>query len=189
FICNICPSVPCPGAPYFASAAFMFRPRIRTPMAKSPGTKNASAENTAPPPASASEPAAPKNGYQLTDASAFGRNMARVAAQSQQLLSEFVKRQAERFGQEPMDPLNLAGAYFTLLKHMAADPGHMFTAQIALWRDYLNLLQRTGERALGRPVEPFAVPASGDRRFRDKDWQENQIFDFIKQSYLVTSNW
>ena len=115
--------------------------------------------------------------------------MARVAAQSQQLLSEFLKRQTERFGQEPLDPLNLAGAYFSLLKHMAADPGHMFTAQIALWRDYLNLMQRTGERALGRTVEPFVVPAMGDRRFRDKDWQENQVFDFIKQSYLVTSNW
>jgi polyhydroxyalkanoate synthase len=158
-------------------------------MAKSPGTKKTIEEKSGPSPAPAVEPTAAKGGYQLTDAPAFGRNMARVAAQSQQLLSEFMKRQAERFGQEPMDPLNLAGAYFSLLKHMAADPGHMFTAQIALWRDYLNLLQRTGERALGRPVEPFAVPASGDRRFRDKDWQENQIFDFIKQSYLVTSNW
>jgi hypothetical protein len=119
-------------------------------MAKSPGTKKTIEEKSGPSPAPAVEPTAAKGGYQLTDAPAFGRNMARVAAQSQQLLSEFMKRQAERFGQEPMDPLNLAGAYFSLLKHMAADPGHMFTAQIALWRDYLNLLQRTGERALGR---------------------------------------
>src|SRR5471032_2588280 len=31
-------------------------------------------------------------------------------------------------------------------------------------------------------------PASGDRRFRDADWQRNEIFDFIKQSYLLTAN-
>jgi polyhydroxyalkanoate synthase len=155
-------------------------------MAKSPRTKKSVEEKAEAQPRE-SEPR--QNLYQLNDPSAFGRNMARVAAQSQQLLSEFLKRQTERFGQQPLDPLNLAGAYFSLLKHMTADPSHMFTAQIALWRDYLNLIQRTGERALGRPVDPFVVPASGDRRFRDRDWQENQIFDFIKQSYLVTSNW
>jgi polyhydroxyalkanoate synthase len=33
------------------------------------------------------------------------------------------------------------------------------------------------------------APAPGDKRFRDKDWQENQVFDFIKQSYLLTANW
>jgi polyhydroxyalkanoate synthase len=65
----------------------------------------------------------------------------------------------------------------------------MFTAQIALWRDYLNLLQRTTERAMGRSVQPFVLPAAGDRRFRHQDWQENQVFDFIKQSYLLTANW
>ena len=162
-------------------------------MAKSTGKKKALEQKAEapppPPPPPKPETTPPQSPYQLSDPSAFGRNMARVAAQSQLLLSEFVKRQTERFGQEPLDPLNLAGAYFSLLKHMAADPGHMFTSQIALWRDYLNLLQRTGERALGRAVDPFVVPATGDRRFRDKDWQENQIYDFIKQSYLVTSNW
>src|SRR5262249_26932743 len=139
-----------------------------------------------PPPESAGPEETP---FRLNDPQAFGRNMAHVAASSQRLLSEFLQRQAERVGHEPFDPLNLSGAFFSLLKHMAANPGHMFTAQIALWRDYLNLLQRTTERAMGRSVEPFVVPAPGDRRFRDKDWQENQVFDFIKQSYLLTSNW
>ena len=31
-------------------------------------------------------------------------------------------------------------------------------------------------------------PAPGDRRFRDAEWQRNEIFDFIKQSYLLTAN-
>ena len=42
---------------------------------------------------------------------------------------------------------------------------------------------------LGGEAEPVVVPRAGDKRFRDKDWQENQIFDFIKQSYLLTANW
>ena len=38
-------------------------------------------------------------------------------------------------------------------------------------------------------ASPVVAPASGDKRFKDKDWQENQVFDFIKQSYLLTANW
>src|SRR5215510_10511294 len=127
--------------------------------------------------------------YRVGDASEFGRNLARVAAKSQKLVSEFISRQAQRNGHEPFDPLNISGAYVALLKEMAANPGRVFMAQMGLWKDYLTLWQRTAERAMGRSVEPVVVPAANDRRFRDKDWQENQIFDFIKQSYLLTANW
>jgi len=29
----------------------------------------------------------------------------------------------------------------------------------------------------------------GARRFKDASWNENDIFDYIKQSYLLTSRW
>jgi len=32
------------------------------------------------------------------------------------------------------------------------------------------------------------TPPPGDRRFAAKDWQENPVFDYIKQSYLLTAN-
>jgi polyhydroxyalkanoate synthase len=115
--------------------------------------------------------------------------MAKVADRSQRLLSEFLSRQTERLGREPIDPLNIGGAWFDLFKHMAANPAAMLNAQWELWRDYFNLLQHTAERAMGHKVEPVASPAPGDRRFRDPEWQESLIFDFIKQSYLLSSNW
>ena len=34
-----------------------------------------------------------------------------------------------------------------------------------------------------------AVPSPDDRRFKDAAWEENQLFDFIKQSYLLTARW
>ncbi len=157
-----------------------FEPNTGELMAKQTGAKKATdkeAEQIAAPPE-----AAPTPSYRLGDAEAFGRNMAQVAAKSQHLLSEFSRRQGQRFGQEPFDPLNVSGAFFALLKQIAVNPGQMLNAQIALWRDYLTLLQRTTQRAFGGTVLPMVAPAAGDRRFRDKDWQENQIFDFIKQS-------
>jgi polyhydroxyalkanoate synthase len=40
----------------------------------------------------------------------------------------------------------------------------------------------------GTTARPVVQPAEGDRRFRDPEWQQNDIFDFIKQSYLLTAN-
>src|SRR5437588_3873133 len=61
---------------------------------------------------------APEDQYQISDAQAFGRNMAKVADRSQRLITEFFRRQAEHFGREPVDPLNIGSAWFALLKQM-----------------------------------------------------------------------
>lgn len=115
--------------------------------------------------------------------------MMRVGVKSQHLLADFLARQREKFGSEPADPLNISGAFFELLKGMAANPGVILEAQAQLWHDYMELWERTARRMMGAKVEPVIAPSPGDKRFNDKDWQENQIFDFIKQSYLLSANW
>jgi len=128
--------------------------------------------------------------YRIGDPGAFARNMVEVGIQSQRLLSEFARRQAEKFGSnQPLDPLNLTGAFMDLLRGIVADPAVLVEAQFKLWRDYMSLWERTAWRMMGGAAEPVVEPARGDKRFRDKDWQENQVFDFIKQSYLLTANW
>jgi len=128
------------------------------------------------------------NRYQIADPAEFARNMMQVGQQSQRLLADFVKRQSAS-GSGPRDPLNLTGTFTALLKSMAANPTVIMEAQFQLWRDYMGLWERTANRMLGGDAKPVVAPASGDKRFKDKDWEENQIFDFIKQSYLLTSNW
>jgi polyhydroxyalkanoate synthase subunit PhaC len=62
-------------------------------------------------------------------------------------------------------------------------------AQLSLWQDHLRLWQHMGQRMLGQTPEPLIAPERGDRRFRDPAWQDSALFDFIKQSYLLTSRW
>jgi polyhydroxyalkanoate synthase len=126
--------------------------------------------------------------YAITDSAEFVRNMMRVGVQSQRLLAEFAKRQLEK-GHAPADPLNLTEAFMALARGMAADPAALVEAQLQLWRDTMMLWESAAQRMLGGTPPPVAAPKPTDRRFRDKDWQENQIFDFIKQSYLLTANW
>src|SRR5580692_7580883 len=130
------------------------------------------------------------NEFVPTDPGEFARNMMRVGQQSQKLLTDFARRQAEKIGShEPLDPLNIMGAFMELSRAMAAHPTVLVDASFALWRDYMTLWENTALRMMGEDVKPLIAPRPGDKRFRDKDWQENQIFDFIKQSYLLTANW
>jgi len=156
---------------------------------RSSKNKQADADTRPKAATAATEHEAPQDQYRITDPGEFARNMVQVGIQSQRLLTDFLRNQAEKFGSEPLDPLNLTGAFMDLLRGMVADPAAIMEAQFALWRDYMNLWERTARRLMGGDAEPLIAPQPGDRRFRDKEWQENQVFDFIKQSYLLTTNW
>ena len=41
----------------------------------------------------------------------------------------------------------------------------------------------------GETTEPVVAPAKDDKRFKDAAWTEDAVFDTLKQSYLLTSNW
>ena len=48
--------------------------------------------------------------------------------------------------------------------------------------------RRRGCSAARRPSRSPS-PAPEDRRFRDQAWSDNALFDYIKQSYLLTARW
>ena len=123
------------------------------------------------------------------DREKFTRNMLLVAEQSQRLIGDFLKRWAARESLGPLDPLNVSGAFFALLKAMSEDRGTVLDSQVRFWRDWMGLWEVTARRMLGETkVAPVIAPTASDRRFRDADWQQNEIFDFIKQSYLLAAN-
>jgi poly[(R)-3-hydroxyalkanoate] polymerase subunit PhaC len=118
----------------------------------------------------------------------WSRNMAEIAQLSEQLVREFLaQQQTGGFGMA--DPLNIGGAFLEMTQRLMSDPGRLVQAQLSLWQDYLRLWQSTAERFLGGETKPVAEPQPGDRRFKDAAWEENTLFDYIKQSYLLTARW
>jgi len=116
--------------------------------------------------------------------------MGEIAESSQNLLKDFAERRCHGNGAAPTsDPLNLSRAFLELSARLMSDPGALMQAQFSLWQDHLRLWQTTGMRMLGQPTEPVVEPERGDRRFRDPAWDEHALFDFIKQSYLLTARW
>ena len=111
-----------------------------------------------------------------------------IAARSQKLLEEFGERYRSE-GPQPIDPLRLTQTFMDFTAKMLADPNKLAQAQMELWNQYIRLWQTTAQRMLGQKVEPVAEPAKGDRRFSDPAWKDEVVFDYIKQSYLLTARW
>jgi polyhydroxyalkanoate synthase len=106
------------------------------------------------------------------------------------LVADFLTRQGgeERGGGLGMaDPMAIGAAFFEMTARLMSDPSRLVQAQVSLWNDYMRLWQNTTTRLLGGAAEPVVEPASEDRRFRDQAWSDNALFDFIKQSYLLTA--
>ena len=119
----------------------------------------------------------------------LSRNMVKIAAKSQQLVAEFLKRQALEGFVGTSDPLGVGRAFLEMTARMMSDPVKLVEAQTSLWLDYLKLWQSASRTMLGGAREPVIEPETGDRRFRYPAWDENLIFDFVKQSYLLTARW
>jgi poly[(R)-3-hydroxyalkanoate] polymerase subunit PhaC len=112
-----------------------------------------------------------------------------ITDNSQRLMRGIAERHCATNGAAAPDPLDLGPTILELSARILADPAFLVQAQLSLWQDYLRLWQNAGQRLLGQPVDPMIEPDRADRRFRDPAWDDHAVFDFIKQSYLLTSRW
>jgi len=165
----------------------------KTKAAKPASVKKAAAKQAAPEKPAAEKPAAvpesrdfvmPDLGrlaINLMHAANLGQKAARQLMQNGDTTSDasHALHDLQRVGKALMD---VAGSYMT-------NPMKVVEAQAALWQGYLSLASSMTRRLLGEDVAPVVAPGRSDKRFRDPDWQENIVFDLMKQSYLLTSKW
>ncbi|MBO23571.1 MAG: class I poly(R)-hydroxyalkanoic acid synthase [Rhodospirillaceae bacterium] len=126
-------------------------------------------------------------GNNAPDLEALAVSMAKIAERSQTLVNGFLSNQSANMGMA--DPLNVGSAFIELTQRMMANPAHIMEAQFQLWQDYMSLWQTTARKMMGAEVDALHEPDGEDRRFRDSEWDESILFDYIKQSYLLSSRW
>ncbi len=121
-------------------------------------------------------------------------NMAEVFDISNAIWQRFMAAQIENraaAGSPNPDPLNALPTFTELYRTMWDNPKQVaditlefWAAQNALWQ--ASMLKWLGAKENGEPLQlPHMMKA--DKRFAHKEWSENAVFDYIKQSYLLTS--
>jgi polyhydroxyalkanoate synthase len=194
------------------AAAEAVKTKAKAKPAEAPAAKPAKAPkpSKAAKPAPAAEPAPqpqpqPKPQPQVSAATGFdpqtltaeqreameklSANLARAALTAQGAIAEAALRQADRPAALSPDPMHVAPALTDVMGRIAAQPDRLVRAQADLFQRYMELWQSAARRASGETPAPVVTPAKGDKRFADPVWSDNPVFDVIKQSYLVTSNW
>ncbi|MCZ8142900.1 MAG: class I poly(R)-hydroxyalkanoic acid synthase [Acetobacteraceae bacterium] len=125
--------------------------------------------------------------FRLPDPALVSRTMADVAERSQRIVADFLKRQADTPGEA--DPMHIGNAFLDMTTRLMANPAKLMQAQIGFWQDYLTLWQHTARRMMGEPAPAVIAEDQKDKRFKDEAWRDNEVFDFIRQSYLLSARY
>ncbi len=127
---------------------------------------------------------------QMPDPAELSKSFAEIAERTQSLLQDWMQKNGTTMPSMGMeDPLSVGNTFMELTAKMMADPNQVVQSQMTLWQDYMALWQNTASRMMGQETEPFIKPEKDDKRFKDPAWEENDVFNYIKQSYLLASRW
>ncbi len=131
------------------------------------------------------------NGALAGDAREFARNLIRFFEKSGKVVSGVVERTSAQG--KPYGALSEIGEVAKIMGAVARqwtrDPAKLFDAQSKLMHGHAELWGRSIRKFIGEQVDPVIEPERDDQRFKDEDWNDRQYFDYLKQAYLLTSNW
>ncbi|MEO5337368.1 MAG: class I poly(R)-hydroxyalkanoic acid synthase [Magnetospirillum sp. WYHS-4] len=125
----------------------------------------------------------------LPDSDKAAKAWAELSARAAKAAEMFWKNQASGDGFAVPDPGMVMRSFAEAASKLMADPERLAAAQARLWQDHARLWEATSKRLKGEAAAPVAMPDPSDKRFADEAWSEQAVFDFVKQSYLLTSRW
>ena len=109
----------------------------------------------------------------------------KIGQQSAEILEQFLSEH-----NKPLESTeHITSAFMHLAEHWMQNPEQLMQMQMNLYQSYLGLWANMAEKMMGKEVEDTVQPNKGDRRFSDESWENHLVFDYIKQSYLLTCNW
>lgn len=107
-----------------------------------------------------------------------------LAGRSQQMMMEFWSKE-HGTSMPSLDPLGAMATWQTAMTAAMADPQRLLALQSRYMADAMALWQSFA--IPGKAVSPVAHVK--DKRFSSDAWQDAPAFDFLRQSYLLASNY
>src|SRR5262245_16654708 len=125
------------------------------------------------------------------DIEAFAKNLARLVEEGGKALAAYLRpREEGRATNELSDDItDVVKTVGHVAEYWLSDPQRAVEMQSSLGKAYLDLWASAVRRMAGEETKPVATPDPKDRRFADPEWTNNQFFDFLKQAYLLSTQW
>ncbi len=116
------------------------------------------------------------------------QSLSQIAERSALVAQKFMESQPHLELMQNLEDLGISKAFLELGQKLLSDPAKLAEIQMRAWDDYAKLWTATLAKAGGQPAEPIRQPGKGDNRFRGELWENNFVFDYIKQSYLIAAD-
>lgn len=125
-----------------------------------------------------------KNDDFLTD---YIRSSAKLAAKYTEYLQKSLENTEE--AQKLYPSSKFQEVLSDIFTKSLEDPEKLYKNQIEFYGEYLKVLNNAWNKYVGDSETEMFKANPKDKRFKDEAWNNDFIFNFIKQSYLLTSNW
>ncbi len=130
--------------------------------------------------------------YLVQNPEVFANNLAKAAEEAGRAVAAYL-RPREEGRKDSSDVSDEISEIVTTLskvgEYWMSDPERAMQAQTSLWSNYMKLWNSSLQRMQGEQSAPAVETPKDDKRFVDDEWRQNQFFDFLKQFYLITTNW
>jgi poly[(R)-3-hydroxyalkanoate] polymerase subunit PhaC len=123
------------------------------------------------------------------DVEAFSRNLARSFEEGGKALAAYMKPRDGRRGGFPEEMTDIVRTLGEVAQYWMSDSARMVELQTRLGKTYLDLWANAAKRMMGEPAAPVVAADPTDNRFADPEWSSNPFFDFVKQAYLLSTDW
>jgi polyhydroxyalkanoate synthase len=117
----------------------------------------------------------------------FAINLAKILEQYQLIINKLIDKQSNQNDIPSIRMNGLTAAMSEVMSKIFSDPEKLMSYQMNYMNNYISLLNNTMASFMGETHEALYQPTDKDYRFKDPAWRESVIYNFIKQSYLMTS--
>ncbi len=129
----------------------------------------------------------PASAHLFDNATKLTEILVDVNRKSIDLIDQFIKKKKMNGAIDQAAAESVSNSFQRLTATLMADPNRLFNHQMTYWQEYWALVQQSAVKFWGQPMRPVIEPEKGDRRFSNAAWDDNPVFSFIKQSYLLTA--
>ncbi|MGB6119875.1 MAG: class I poly(R)-hydroxyalkanoic acid synthase [Mesorhizobium sp.] len=130
--------------------------------------------------------------YLVKEPDRFALNVAKMLQEAGKAASAWSgPRERGEIGDTLSDPMaDMVKTFSKVTEYWLADPQRALDAQTRLFAGFMKVWMNSAARMSSEtPAADAIAPDANDKRFRDPEWAKNAFFDFLKQTYLVTSRW
>lgn len=109
-----------------------------------------------------------------------------ISDTNKNITSDFINSSLDSLGS--LNPYLFNSEFIDCWKNLLNQNTSYINNNIELFTNLLRLCHYIVSKGAGVDAEPVTKPGAFDRRFKDEDWNDNAVFDYLKQLYLILSN-